>query len=215
MSKPQKHLRSRVGGLVVGAVIGACTLSPALAQDRASLSNGSKFETLKLTAPEYSHIGGIANAMSKLTPGLEQYVGRTQVVVRLASPSVGQLGATDPGSQMSHKVNLQSEQAALLARLQAAAPSMEVLAQTQVVLNAVFVELDAAALPDIAADFAVARVAPVGHYELDLSETVPYIGGTAAQDLGFDGDGVQVAVLDSGVDYTHADLGGSGDPADY
>lgn len=33
--------------------------------------------------------------------------------------------------------------------------------------------------------------------------------------MGYDGTGVRVAVLDSGIDYTHAALGGSGDPAEY
>jgi subtilisin family serine protease len=83
------------------------------------------------------------------------------------------------------------------------------------VLNAVFVEVPASALAEIAGDPDVLRVAPVGHYELDLSETVPYIGAAAVQAAGIDGTGVTVAVLDSGIDYTHADLGGSGDPADY
>jgi subtilisin family serine protease len=50
---------------------------------------------------------------------------------------------------------------------------------------------------------------------MDLSETVPYIGASAVQDTGFDGSGIKVAVLDSGIDYTHSALGGSGDPADY
>ena len=43
----------------------------------------------------------------------------------------------------------------------------------QRILNAVFVETDAESLARIAADPAVERVAPVGNYELDLSETVP------------------------------------------
>ena len=77
-------------------------------------------------------------------------------------------------------------------------------------LNAVFVEVDASALEAIAADTDVLRVSPVGNYELDLSETVPYIGAAAVQAEGVDGTGVKVAVLDSGIDYTHASLGGDG-----
>ena len=101
----------------------------------------------------------------------------------------------------------------MLDRIRALDPNARVVASTQVVLNAVFVEVDAAALPKLAMDKAVMRVAPVGNYQLDLSETVPYIGGTAVQAKGYTGKGIKVAVLDSGIDYLHADLGGSGDPA--
>ena len=37
--------------------------------------------------------------------------------------------------------------------------------------------------------------------------------GRASQ--GLYGKGIKVAVLDSGIDYTHAELGGSGNPADF
>jgi minor extracellular serine protease Vpr len=99
--------------------------------------------------------------------------------------------------------------------VQALDPNARVIAQTQIVLNAVFVEVDASILPQLANDPAVLRIAPVGNYEKDLSETVPYIGASAVQDSGFTGKGIKVAVLDSGIDYTHAALGGSGDTADY
>ena len=89
------------------------------------------------------------------------------------------------------------------------------LARTQRVLNAVFLEIDASQLATLASDPDVVRIARVGSYEMDLAETVPYIGGTAVQNAGFDGSGIKVAVLDSGIDYYHADLGGSGDPADF
>src|SRR5206468_1066044 len=48
-----------------------------------------------------------------------------------------------------------------------------------------------------------------------LSETVPYIGAAALQSAGVDGHGVRVAVLDSGIDYTHHNMDGSGTSADY
>jgi subtilisin family serine protease len=90
-----------------------------------------------------------------------------------------------------------------------------VLARTTVATNSVILSIDAAALPGLAADPNVVSINPVVDFEMDLSETVPYIGAGAVQDMGYDGTGVKVAVLDSGIDYTHAALGGSGDPDEY
>ena len=50
---------------------------------------------------------------------------------------------------------------------------------------------------------------------MDLSETVPYIGAAIAQAEGVTGTGVTVGVIDSGVDYTHYNLGGAGTDAAY
>jgi subtilisin family serine protease len=46
---------------------------------------------------------------------------------------------------------------------------------------------------------------------------VPLIGAPQAWDgvNGFHGEGMKIADLDTGIDYTHADFGGSGNPADY
>jgi subtilisin family serine protease len=82
-------------------------------------------------------------------------------------------------------------------------------------LNAVFASVDAARIPDIRAMPGVLSVRPVINYEMDLSETVPYIGAAAVQAAGVDGTGIRVAVLDSGIDYTHAYFGGPGTAAAY
>ena len=44
---------------------------------------------------------------------------------------------------------------------------------------------------------------------------MPYIGAAALQNLGVTGANIKIAVLDSGVDYTHRNLGGPGTAAAY
>lgn len=149
-----------------------------------------------------------------LSPGLLGAQGETEVIVRLRTQSIAELGLTGTAATKA-KRSLQDEQQALLQRIQKLDPNAEVVAQVQVVLNAVFVKVNAAVLPLVASDPGVLRVAKVGNYELDLSETVPYIGAAAVQDTDVDGSGIKVAVLDSGIDYTHANLGGGGTLEDY
>lgn len=81
--------------------------------------------------------------------------------------------------------------------------------------NAVALRIDASRIADLASLPGVVAVRPVRNYELALSETVPYVGAAAAQAAGQDGTGARVAVLDSGIDYTHRNLGGPGTPAAY
>jgi len=49
-----------------------------------------------------------------------------------------------------------------------------------------------------------------------LENSVPFIGATdVISDTGYDGSGITIAIIDTGIDYTHAAFGGSGDPNDY
>src|SRR3972149_1323122 len=48
------------------------------------------------------------------------------------------------------------------------------------------------------------------NFEIFLDKSVPYIGTTHLMELGFDGTGIKIAVIDTGVDYNHPDLFGFG-----
>ena len=69
-----------------------------------------------------------------------------------------------------------------------------------------------AAMPD------VVRVEPVPMRARSLSSAVPTVGADrlwSAPGIAATGKGIRVGIVDTGIDYLHADFGGSGDPADY
>jgi subtilisin family serine protease len=147
---------------------------------------------------------------SVIDAALERADGRQQVLVRLRTPSVAKSKAKNPAAQQQHKAQLQNEQSAFFKRASKQAKGAKMLASTQMVLNSVVLEVDAGDIAKLAADRDVMRISRVRDYEMDLSDTVPYIGAAAVQAAGTDGTGVSVAVLDSGIDYTHARFGGAG-----
>lgn len=130
--------------------------------------------------------------------------GPVQISIRMGEPS------TARGGSAATIASQQDEVTTLVESL-----GGTVQGSVQTVLNAVFATIDAAQVADIGALDSVTTIREVRNYEVVLSETVPYIGGDTVHNAGFDGTGVTVAVLDSGIDYYHEALGGSGDPNDY
>jgi len=200
--------------LAVGTVLTASSVASAQDQSRAERladrAMPAAVQNLKLATPlQMSGVDAASLQRSALFAD-----GANQVLIRLTSPSVAEQKVRGKSAQKAKKA-LQNEQSDLLADVLALDPNARILGQTQLVMNAVFVEVDRSVLDALAGNPAVARIVPVANYELDLSETVPYIGAMTPPASDYDGSGVSVAVLDSGIDYYHAALGGSGNPADY
>jgi minor extracellular serine protease Vpr len=158
-----------------------------------------------------------AVAPSRLDRSLLARSGPQAVVVRLKGAAVAEVAARGRGVtvQKQQFTRVKAQQARVVARALQLDAGTVVLGRAQRALNAVMLRIDARQLARLANNPDVERISPVVNYELDLSETVPYIGATAAHESGVTGEGVRIAVLDSGIDYTHASLGGPGTRAAY
>jgi len=172
-----------------------------------------KFSELRLDRPITTDV--IA-APSKLG-SLMSATGGQSVFVRLAEEPVAQVAAegAGPAQQQTQLRAVDQQQRRIITRARALDRDARVLGDAQRALNAVALWIDASALPTLAADPSVVSIHPVVDYQLDLSETVPYIGASAVQDAGFTGEGISVAILDSGIDYTHVAFGGEGTQEAY
>lgn len=158
----------------------------------------------------------------RIDRALLQAKGPIDVVVQLTGAPLAvangenarrQGGLLSRGQQIAHSQKLRRDQDDVLSKV--IALGGKEIARVRIAYNAAIVRIDASKLQSVAAIPGVSTVQRVADYRLDLSETVPYIGASAAQAAGFDGKGVRVAVLDSGVDYTHRNLGGAGTAAAY
>ncbi len=191
---------------VCSALLSASTFAAAGPPRETSAASLDRLASL--TLPEAVSTEG--NVLpGKLHPTLSGLTGRLDILVRLRGESVAGSGEALTREQVL------AEQAAFVDRILARAPSAEVSGSVQLSINAVVLNVDAADLIALASDTGVARVVQVANYRQDLSDTVPYIGADTAHSVGARGQGVRIAVIDSGVDYTHAALGGPGTQAAY
>src|SRR3989454_1434242 len=162
-----------------------------------------------------------ASTDARISPLLLKAKGQVNVWVQMQTSPLAAAAAKAKesglpltrGAQRAHLSQLDYEQDTL-ARTAASLGGRE-LARVSKAHNALAFSIPATSLSALAAQPGVLTVRPVIDYQLDLSETVPYSGAAAVQASGVTGRGVRVAVLDSGIDYTHRNLRGPGTAAAY
>jgi minor extracellular serine protease Vpr len=144
------------------------------------------------------------------------------VVVKLAGKPVGQqiadakaAGRTIGAAGRAALVRqLKSAQASTLAAARGLGASVRYTYQTA--YNGFSVRIFASRLAALASLKNVIAVSPTWIVQPDNERGIPYIGAPAAwQDLGVTGAGMKIGVIDTGIDYYHANFGGSGNPADF
>ncbi len=158
-----------------------------------------------------------------ISPGLHGKTGPVEVVVRLSTAPVADVIASGGSGtdELAREASIESQQNSVSAT--AAQLGATELGRVDQALNAVMVQIDASQLQSLAAVPGVVSVKPVHTYSLDVSavgsgsleQAVEYLGASGLRGSGVDGTGVKVAVLDSGVDFTHRNLGGPGTIESY
>jgi minor extracellular serine protease Vpr len=143
------------------------------------------------------------------------------VVLKMAGDPVAVVRSRAPGKQIS-ETDRQAIEQTLRAQQDAIVPTIEamggkVMAQFQHAINGIKVRGTPGQIAAFAKLPGVVEVKGVRTYHLDNAHSVPFIGAPSAWQgpPGLHGEHIRVAVIDTGVDYTHANFGGPGTAAAF
>ena len=135
--------------------------------------------------------------------------------VQLAGPS------TSAGGSLA---SIESQRDRFLADVDATGVELEVRSEFGTLWNGLSVKADEESLLELAASDAVEAIFPVGvidaperpedtQIDPELFTAISMTGADIVQsELGYDGTGVKVGIIDTGIDYDHPDFGGNGSP---
>ena len=127
--------------------------------------------------------------------------GQSRVIVTLADDRLPQIKAFDLAQRLPAIADLR-------ARLLRAAPRFQVKRTyaTQPLLAGV---VNAQSLKELESSPLVTSIYPDREMHASLTQSGPLIGAPAARNLSFNGHGMSIAIVDTGIDYKHPDFGGN------
>jgi minor extracellular serine protease Vpr len=180
------------------------------------------------------HVGFVLGLFALLViglPGAATATAGASYIVELdrlpaAPAAVVAAQAGDPFDVDAYRASLEADQDALLADLAAQGISVELLtldatvngeevtreARLTYVLNALGVLVDPGDVAAIEAHPDVRAVHPDMPVQAHMGDSVDYVNAPKAWELGATGAGQSVAVLDTGIDWTHPMFGGDATP---
>ena len=135
-------------------------------------------------------------------------VWRTNAALRDVGGTKAQ-ALTSPASLEALRARIERDQDVLAGEI--ATLGGRVLDRYQVTMNGLLVQAPPSLIDEIRERPNVLDAGPAPLMALQLDDSLPLIGASRVQsELGFDGEGSIVAVIDTGIDYAHASFGGTG-----
>lgn len=160
-----------------------------------------------------------AGADSAADDALQAIREPQRTLVQLAQPSLADLVSVQAGRErlLAQATLIQDTQDRFIETLNSVHPTTHVLTRLSRSLNAIVVETDAAGRAWLAQQPDVLGLFPIADYRLDSSRALSTadIAAPVSSPTDDAGSGVRIAILDSGIDFTHAKLGGPGTAAAY
>ena len=217
---PSRTRKARLLGLAFGAAAlpGLVLVTAGHATATPGSTSGARPTAVPASLATVDKAGSLA-------PSLRGATGTVTVSVALSQKPVGATVAEDSlrTGALPAKAAQQSQTRAVKAQQdqvigQARTLGAKALGRANRAANVVAMSVPASKLTALTRISGVVSVKPVARYEVQsdpggsgsLAQAADYLQATPARDQGFDGTGVKLAVLDSGVDYTHEYLGGPG-----
>lgn len=155
-----------------------------------------------------------------LPKALAEARGPVNVIVKLADPPAARVYARGKAAGLAEAdaVGAAEAQAARIDRAQdrflgaARALGAQAFFRYNRVYNGVSLRLDASRLPDLARVSGVTAIHPDRVVFREHTSSVPLVGAPSVWEgaSGVTGDGVSIAVMDTGIDYYHVGFGGEG-----
>lgn len=211
----KRHAAMRTTPIVLAAGLIAAGLAaggPAAAtNDPAPLPLGHR----ELPRPKFATDKSAVTAKPRVTEASKRQAYLLKLDTSGTAKAFNRAGGKGPAAKQAAREQLtevKSAQEQVIADLPARTP---VLYTTHAVLAGVAVSARTADLDQLEAIDGVSAVYPIAPKKPSLSSSIPLQGGPQAWESKGTGKGVDIAIIDTGIDYTHADFGGAGTPAAF